>query len=78
LRLIDRAQIRVEGRIHRIDASVVTCTGEGPSIRRNGARRWRHFECLESVLPPVNRDISFRVHTLGRLAFVITDARYGY
>jgi hypothetical protein len=51
--------------------------GEGPSIRRNGVRRWRHFACLEAQFAP-KRDISFRVHTLGRQAFVITSVRYGY
>ena len=74
---IDGARIRVGHAIERIDASLVTCTGEGPSRRRSGVRRWRHFDCLEAQFAP-KRDLSFRVHALGKRAFVITNARYGY
>jgi len=74
---IDGARIRIGNATKRIDASLVTCTGEGPSLRRSGVRRWRHFDCLEAQFAP-KRDLSFRVHALGKRAFAITNVRYGY
>jgi hypothetical protein len=77
LRRIDGARIRVGGAVQQVDAALVTCLGVGPSVKRDGIRRWRHFDCLEAQFAP-KRDISFRVHTLGPQAFVITNAHYGY
>jgi hypothetical protein len=77
LQLIKGAKLHIGRRTLRVDASLVTCTGEDRRRIRNHVAEWRHFVCLEAQLPP-KRDITFRVHPLGRRAFVITDAHFGY
>jgi len=57
----------------------LACEGEGPGVVRNGARAWKHFRCTQPTFPPgalVGPDAIFRVHVLGRTAFLITDARF--
>jgi hypothetical protein len=62
----------------RVNRNLVICTGEGTPIRRGGVRRWKHFTCTQTLFQNgVDRDVTFRVHVLGRLRCLITNARYG-
>lgn len=62
----------------RVDPDLVICSGEGKSIRRGGVRRWKHFTCTQTLFRNgVDRDVTFRVHILNRVRFVITNVRYG-
>jgi hypothetical protein len=67
-----------DGRI-RIDRALVICNGEGRAIRRGGVRRWKHFTCTQTLFDRnrVDRDLTFRVHVLGRTRFLVTNTRYG-
>jgi hypothetical protein len=80
--LIDRisgTRVRMPNRRVRIQRALVICNGEGKPLRRAGVRRWKHFTCTETLFNPrgVDRDITFRVHVLGRTRFLITNVRYG-
>lgn len=63
----------------RINRDLVICNGNGRPIRRAGARRWKHFTCTQTLFGRngITRDVTFRVHVLGRTRFLITDVRYG-
>lgn len=63
----------------RIDRDLVICSGEGRPVRKGGAPRWKHFTCTQTLFDRsgVDRDITFRIHVLDRIRFLITDARYG-
>ena len=63
----------------RVDRDLVICNGEGRPIRRAGAPRWKHFTCTQTLFnrTRAGRDVTFRVHILGRTRLLITDARYG-
>jgi hypothetical protein len=75
---IARAQVTLEGRRIRVSPDLVICSGEGVGIRRRGVRRWRHFTCTQTLLRGrVGRDVTFRVHVLGKTRFTVTDVRYG-
>jgi hypothetical protein len=78
MRMTDDVRIRVGDRPVRIDADTTLCSGQGPSRRRSGVRRWRHFVCTYTTFTPrgVGRDLEFRVHVLGIRRFVIDDARW--
>ena len=75
---IARARVTLEGRRIRVSPDLVICSGEGVGVRRRGVRRWRHFTCTQTLLRGrVGRDVTFRVHVLGRTRFTVTDVRYG-
>jgi hypothetical protein len=78
MRVTDDVRIRVGERPVRIDADTTLCSGQGPSRRPSGVRRWRHFVCTYTTFGPrgVGRDLEFRVHVLGVRRFVIDDARW--
>jgi hypothetical protein len=63
----------------RIDRDLVICNGEGRPVRRAGARRWKHFTCTQTLFDRngITRDVTFRVHILGRTRFLVSDVRYG-
>jgi hypothetical protein len=63
----------------RVDRDLVICSGDGTPIRRRGVRLWKHFTCTQTLFDRsgLDRDITFRVHVLGRTRFLITNARYG-
>ena len=63
----------------RIDRDLVICNGEGRPVRRAGARRWKAFTCTQTLFDRngITRDVTFRVHILGRTRFRIIDVRYG-
>jgi hypothetical protein len=72
--------IRVEGRRVRISRPV-TCLGQGRRIVRHGVDRWKHFNCIQSILfPPggglAGPDVLFRVHVVGTRRFLITNAQF--
>jgi hypothetical protein len=79
--LVDRisgAPVTFHGRRLRISRDLVICSGEGAGIRRRGVRRWRHFTCTQTLFRGgIDRDLTFRVHVLGRTRFTITGVRYG-
>jgi hypothetical protein len=78
MRAIDDVRIRVGTSVVRVDADTALCAGEGPSRRRGGVRRWRHFLCTYTTMTPrgIGRDVEFRVHVLGVRRSAITDARW--
>jgi hypothetical protein len=64
----------------RVRADTTLCSGEGRSGRWRGMRHWRHFTCTWTVFDRkglVDRDVTFRVHTLRTGRCLITDARFG-
>jgi hypothetical protein len=63
----------------RVSRKLVICNGEGRPVRRTGVRRWKHFTCTQTLFEGgrAGRDVTFRVHVLGRTRLLITDARYG-
>jgi hypothetical protein len=78
LRRIDGARIHVGTRTVRIDSDTALCAGRGPSIRRDGVRRWRRFACTYTTFTKsgVDRDVDFRVRVLGTTRFAISDAHW--
>ena len=68
----------VEGSKFRVSPDLVICSGEGVGVRLRGVRRWRHFTCTQTLFRgQLGRDVTFRVHVLGRTRFTVTDVRYG-
>jgi hypothetical protein len=78
LHRIDGKRIRVGTRTVRIDSDTALCSGRGPSIVREGLRRWRRFDCTYTTFTRagVDRDVEFRVRVLGRLRYAIYDAHW--
>jgi hypothetical protein len=78
LHRIDGARIHVGTRTLRIDGYTTLCAGRGPSIRREGVRRWRRFICTYTTFTKsgVDRDVDFRVRVLGTTRFAIYDAHW--
>jgi hypothetical protein len=78
MRLIDDTRIRVGTRAVRIHSETTLCSGERPSVRRQGIRRWSRFSCTFTTFTRqgLDRDLDFRVRVVGRRRFVITDAHW--
>jgi hypothetical protein len=78
LHRIDRTRIHVGTRTVRIDGFTTLCAGRGPSIRRDGVRRWRRFICTYTTFTKsgVDRDLEFRVAVRGVTRFAISDAHW--
>jgi len=75
---MDGATVRLAGRRFRVRSGLVICNGEGRAVRRAGVRRWKHFTCTQTLfLGRLDRDITWRVHVLGKTRFRISDARWG-
>jgi hypothetical protein len=76
---ISGKRVTLPDRRIRIDRDLVICNGEGRPTRRGGVRRWKHFTCTQTLFERdgAGRDVTFRVHVLGPIRFVITNARYG-
>jgi hypothetical protein len=80
MRRIDGARVSIGRWTHRVQSASTLCSGEGRGERWSGTRHWRHFLCTWTVFDSrggVDRDVTFRVHSLTRTSFVITDARFG-
>jgi hypothetical protein len=78
MRAIDDVRVRVGTRVVRIHSETTLCSGEGPSIRRRGTRRWSRFSCTYTTFTRqgVDRDLDFRVRVTGLKRFVISDAHW--
>jgi hypothetical protein len=78
MRAIDDVRVRIGTRVVRIHKETTLCSGEGPSIRRRGIRRWSRFACTYTTFTKrgVDRDLDFRVRVLGTTRFAITDAHW--
>ena len=78
LRRIDGTRLHVGTRTIRIDSDTALCSGRGPSIRKNGVRRWRRFDCTYTTFTKsgVDRDVDFHVRVLGTTRFAISDAHW--
>src|SRR5512133_1060355 len=78
MRAIDRAPVSVQGRSVRVDTDTTLCTGRRDSRRIRGVRAWRSFACTFTMFTRagVDRDLDFRVRTLGARRFVITDPHW--
>jgi hypothetical protein len=78
MRAIDDVRVRVGTRVVRIHSETTLCSGEGPSIRRRGIRRWSRFSCTYTTFTRqgVDRDLDFRVRVNGLKRFVISDAHW--
>jgi hypothetical protein len=80
MRNVQGARIHIGGRVLRVDAGSTLCSGDGPAVRWGGIGHWRHFTCTWTTFDArrqVDRDITFRVHTLMRVRMLITNVRYG-
>jgi hypothetical protein len=78
MRLIDGVRVRVGTRVIRIDTETTLCSGEGPSVRRSGIRRWSRFKCTFTTFTRqgLDRDLEFQVRVTGARRFVIRDAHW--
>lgn len=78
MRAIDDVRVRVGTGVVRIHSETTLCSGEGPSIRRGGIRRWSRFACTYTTFTKrgVDRDLDFRVRVTGMTRFAITDAHW--
>ncbi len=75
---MDGVTVRLAGRRFRVRSEFVICNGEGRAVRRAGVRRWKHFTCTQTLFRGgLGRDMTWRVHVLGRKRFRISDARWG-
>jgi hypothetical protein len=76
---IAKHSVTLPDRRVRVDRDLVICKGEGKPVRRAGLPRWKHFTCTQTIFTRsrVGRDVTFRVHVLGRTRLLITDPRYG-
>jgi hypothetical protein len=74
---IDGKQIRIGGRVVRIDSETTLCSGAGRAVRQRGVRAWKHFDCTYSVFARQGiYDCEFRVHVLGLRKYLITNAHW--
>jgi hypothetical protein len=79
MRTLGGSRIRVEGRVVRLDAGTLTCSGEGGGRARAGRHVWTDFSCIQPTFPPgqlVGPDAIFRVRVLGPAKFLIRDASF--
>jgi hypothetical protein len=78
MRAIDGVKVHVGTRVVRIHSETTLCSGEGPSVRRRGIRRWSRFSCTFTTFTRkgLDRDLEFRVRVLGTRRVVIRDAHW--
>ena len=77
---IDGARVTIGKWSRREQIASTLCSGEGHGKRWTGLRHWRHFACTWTVFDQrkgVDRDVTFRVHTLTATRFLITSAHFG-
>jgi hypothetical protein len=80
MRKIQGARIQIGGRLLRVRAEATLCSGDGRAARWGGIGHWRHFTCTWTTFDGrgrVDRDVTFRVHTLTRVRMLITNVRDG-
>ena len=77
-RIVGRS-VRVDGRVVRIHADTVVCTGLGPAAGRvHGRAAWRRFRCLQPTFPPgsvAGPDVIFVLESVAPDRLIVTDAR---
>jgi hypothetical protein len=79
VRTLAGSRIRIEGRVVRLDAGTLLCSGEGGGQPRAGGRVWTDFSCTQPTFPPgqlVGPDAEFRVQATGPGKFLVTNARF--
>ena len=78
MRRLDGARIHVGTQAVRVDKDTTLCAGRGPSIKRDGVRRWRRFICTYTTFTKqgVDRDLDFQVRVLGSRHFAVSDAHW--
>ena len=79
VRTLAGRRIRIEGRVVRLDAESLLCSGGGGGQRRAGGRVWTEFSCTQPTFPPgqlVGPDAEFRVQVTGSAKFRVTDASF--
>ena len=77
---IDGARVKIGRWSARVQGTSTLCSGEGRGSVWSRMRHWRHFTCTWTVFDQkvgVDRDVTFRVHTLTVRRYLITDARFG-
>jgi len=76
---IDGARVAIGGWSRRVQTESTLCSGDGQARRWSGVRHWKHFVCTWTVFDSggVDRDVTFRVHTLTARRFLITDPHFG-
>jgi hypothetical protein len=77
---IDGAKVTIRAWSGHVQTETTLCSGEGRETRWSGSGHWRHFTCTWTVFDRrggVDRDVTFRVHTLTATRFQISDARFG-
>lgn len=80
IKRIDGAKVAVGRWSGHVQSATTLCSGEGRSRRWARVGHWRQFTCTWTVFDRkgrVDRDVTFRVHTLTMRRFAITDARLG-
>jgi hypothetical protein len=79
VRTLAGSRIRVEGRVVRLDAGTLTCSGEGDGRMRSGRRLWTDFSCIQPTFPPgqlAGPDAIFRVQATGTAKFRVRAASF--
>jgi hypothetical protein len=76
---LDGARVTIGSWRGRVRTESTLCSGEGTGVRWNGVRHWRHFICTWTTFRAggLDRDVTFRVHTLTRSLYVLTSAHFG-
>jgi hypothetical protein len=78
LRRLGGASVHVGSWTGHVQTASTLCSGDGRAARWGGIGHWRHFTCTWTVFAGgIDRDVTFRVHTLTRTRFLITNARFG-
>jgi hypothetical protein len=77
MQLLDRTRVRVGARVVRLQRDSLLCSGIGRGIRRDGIRRWRRFDCTQSLFTRSGiYDFEFRVVTRGARRFAIRNSHW--
>ncbi|MFN2627817.1 MAG: hypothetical protein ABR569_04170 [Gaiellaceae bacterium] len=77
---IGGAKVKIGQWSGRVQPASTLCSGEGRGVRWSRTPHWRHFTCTWTVFDShggVDRDVTFRVHTITRTRFLISSARFG-
>jgi hypothetical protein len=76
-RIVGR-RVAVDGRVVRIDADTVVCTGLGAARRVHGQAAWTRFRCLQPTFPAgsvAGPDLIFVVESVASGRLSVTQAR---
>ena len=78
LRRLDGDKVTVGSQVVRLRSATTLCAGQGTSVRRQGVRLWQRFVCTYTFFTKagVDRDLDFRVRTLGATRYAVSDAHW--